>query len=118
MLKLLNLIALFASIFCHTAYAKVRFIVDGPETQYNDVMIDYNDNHRGNIPAQAPNKCEETGYTKTRCDTGMILRGQCPSSSYYYSDCCPEEYKYSTSDCHNQGKTTSTYSCAGYYACY
>ncbi len=111
------LILLPAILIASTAVAGVRFLVQDAETQYNDV---FSDTHAGPKTDSQPflSKCEEEGYRYTACSNGMILRGRCPYNSMYYADCCPEDYKYTAAQCRAMGKETSTYSCAGLYACY
>lgn len=112
---LLLILPLIAQAF--PAEAGVRFLVQDPETQYNDI---FSNNHAGPAKEKPPvlNKCEEAGYIYTRCSNGMVLRGRCPYSTMYYADCCPEDYKYTAAQCRAMGKETSTYSCTGLYACY
>lgn len=106
-------------LLCHSLQAKVRFIMEKPDSDYGSSFSNSDSSSNNNYDSNPiMNRCEEAGYTKIHCDVGMVLRNPCPYISGYYADCCPEDYRYSANECRRQGKTTSTYSCAGYYACY
>lgn len=101
-----------------SSYAGVRFLVNGPETQYSDTFKDDAPSNNYQASRSEITKCENAGYRYKRCKPGMILRKKCPYHSSYYAECCPEDYKYSPQDCYQMNKTTSTYTCGGFYACY
>lgn len=101
-----------------SSFAGVRFLVNGPETQYNDSFRDEDSSSNYQASRSEITKCENAGYIYKSCDRGMILRKRCPYHSSYYAECCPEDYRYSPQDCYQMNKTTSTYTCGGFYACY
>ena len=68
--------------------AGVRFIVENGESYYND-------NWFGGSSTISNSRCEEKGYSVTKCDEGFYPASPCPYDHNFYKECCPEEYSYS-----------------------
>ena len=102
-------------------FAGVTFIVDSPQHASRSSGNSGNYNSSPSFPTITPPSsesiCRSKGYNKNSCPAGQYGVLPCEDDTSYYKYCCPNENRYTPSECEAQGKRAVGGGCHGLYAC-
>ena len=62
-------------------------------------------------------RCMDSGFTMRSCPSGYVAVYPCPENNKYFRDCCPQEYRFTESQCREYGLEPSKETCLTFHAC-